>query len=65
MCSLLEHYKQLARQANARGNQMKVATIIGKHLSELFGDDHAAAHRFYRELEQTAPVPYYNVMRRK
>jgi hypothetical protein len=58
----LEHYKQLARKANARGDQMMVARIIGLHLEQLFGDDHRAAHRFYTEFEQTAPRIYYNPM---
>jgi hypothetical protein len=32
--------------------------IIAKRLQPLFGDNHAAAHRFYTELEQTAvPLP--------
>jgi hypothetical protein len=54
----LEHYKQLARQANAAGDHYTVGMIIAKRLEPLFGDNHAAAHRFYTELEQTAvPLP--------
>ena len=59
---MLEYYKKLARDANARGDQMMVARIIGLHLERLFEDDHRAAHRFYTELEQTAPVAYYSPM---
>ena len=59
----LQYYKQLARAANARGEQMMVARIIGLRLEPLFGDDHRAAHRFYTELEQTAPVEYYQPMK--
>ena len=53
----LEHYKQLARQANAAGDHYTVGMIIAKRLEPLFGDNHVA-HRFYTELEQTAvPLP--------
>ena len=58
----LERFKQLARDANARGDQMMVARIIGLHLEQLFEDDHRAAHRFYKQLEQEAPTTYYNPM---
>jgi hypothetical protein len=60
--STLEHWKQLARAANARGDQMMVGKIIGLRLEPLFGDDHRAAHRFYTELERNASVAYYNPM---
>jgi hypothetical protein len=54
----LEHDKQLARQANAAGDHYTVGMIIAKRLEPLFGDNHAAAHRFYTELEHTAvPLP--------
>lgn len=55
----LQYCKQLARAANARGDDMMVGTIIGLNLEPLFGDDHAAAHRFYTELEHTFPNAIY------
>jgi hypothetical protein len=58
----LQHYKELARVANARGDNAMVGMIIGLHLEKLFGDNHAAAHRFYTELEQTSPTPLYQPM---
>jgi hypothetical protein len=53
----LEHYKQLARQANAQGDQFTVGMIIVKRLEQLFGNNRQAAYRFYAQLEQTAPHP--------
>ena len=35
----LEHYKQLARQANAAGDHYTVGMIIAKRLEPLFGDN--------------------------
>lgn len=58
----LEKWKKAARKANQKGNAMEVAKIIGLHLEPLFGNDHAAAHRFYTELEQSAPHISYSPM---
>jgi hypothetical protein len=61
--SELEKWKRAAREANARGDVFAVGRIIGEHLVQLFGDNLAAARRFYAELEQTAPGPQYNPMK--
>jgi hypothetical protein len=53
----LQHYKELARAANARGDQFRVSMIIGLHLEQLFGDDHRGARAFYTELERTVLSP--------
>jgi hypothetical protein len=58
----LEHYLQLARQANAAGDHNTVAMIVTLKLEPLFGDDHCAARAFYTELEQTARVSYSPMM---
>jgi hypothetical protein len=34
---------------------MKVGMITALHLEPSFGDDHVAAHAFYKELEWSAP----------
>lgn len=61
MKNALEHYKELARAAAARGDDMAVCRIIGLHLSRLFDDDQAA-FAFYRELECKLPNPLYQPM---
>jgi hypothetical protein len=60
--NMIQYYKQLARAANARGNDMAVARIVALRLEPLFGDDHRAARAFYTELERTAPTPGDNPM---
>jgi hypothetical protein len=58
----LEHYKQLARQANAVGDYQTVGMILWLRLEPLFGDDLKGAVALCRELEQETPTPYYNPM---
>jgi hypothetical protein len=58
----LRYYEDLARAANARGDDMMVATIIAKYLVPLFGADHQPARAFSKELEQTAPFVSYSPM---
>ena len=52
----LQFWKDQARASNRLRDFNTVTRIIADHLVPAFGNDHAAAHRFYAELEQAAPA---------
>jgi hypothetical protein len=50
----LEHYKQLAIEANTAGDVQTVNMIIALRLAPLFRD-HREAYEFYAKLQRNAP----------